>query len=230
MNEDTMKIIRNIVSYSSINSVLELGPGNSTGIIRSCLENKNRGFCLSLENDPFYYNKLINEMPDSKFGSVNLSEISWDMGLNYNKKLDGTFDMVFIDGPGMIKGKIAKKFISFIKKQLKVMRPDMRRGTQSLFILDWLVRQDVLHKDTIICVDSRTAAVYHYMITQSAAFNFFGYGSPISPRRSLSSSLSHDELSKYPNVKSVTLISSKQSNIVTEILGECEQYDTRIFE
>ncbi len=170
-------LLDKIVSNQKINNILEIGRGNSsTKVIINTLIYKKKGFCLSLENDPFYYKYVLSKVPDDQYGKVKLSDLIWDQnGLHYEYSLDkdAKYDFVFIDGPGLQEkskdnpykidlAKAKELCKQFMSRKDVCLNPDYIHGRACrMFMLDYVMT--ATHQDTIIMVDSsKTDVLYYY--------------------------------------------------------------------
>jgi len=179
------RVLAKIINKRYVNNILEIGSGkSSTTEIRKILQNKKKGFCISLEHDKFYRDYVISKVPDDQFGKVVFSGLIYDdkKGLRYDYKMEGgKYDFIYIDAPGLALIQKGNKMVSAKPDCLKyIARPDVclqsaKRGGCRMFIFDYIL--PVMHDDTIVLVDSSKSAVLYYYQKHHKGYNFYCLGS-----------------------------------------------------
>lgn len=188
--------LKALTEHSSIKNILEIGSGtHSTAIIRKTLQEKQFGFCLSLENNPLYHKCLTaNELPDDSFGEIEFSPLIYDeMGLHYSFILKDKYDFMYIDGPGNStyidkKDGLLKEAKPLIYKFLSLPQNWLNTNTNlsmaggRMFMLDYV--KDAMHEDTIVMVDSSSArAMIYFFQKYRDKFIFQGFGGETTRRK-----------------------------------------------
>lgn len=222
--------LKRIVSHPLINNVLECGCGNySTPYIRYILKEKNKGFCLSLEDYEVYHNCIKAKYPDDKYGRIQLSKCVFDnKGLHYGYKLTDKYDFAYIDGPGfaLILDPKTKEWVSPSPQILKRLsnkevwlNPECPKGAKGTA---WMAQYIIPHlnKDGIIMVDSRKGAMIHFYQKHSEEFEFLGIGGLIGDKfyKKIIKPRHKDHVTFKPT--SVTLMYRKTSKNAKRIIDE----------
>ena len=210
------KLLRYLSSKDYINNVLELGSGlKSTTSIRKALVYKKKGFCLSLEGSEKWKNIVQNRIPDGKYGKVVLSSVD-DCG-KYTYKLDKKYDLILIDGPGKLNKRQWRNINRELGKKEIWVSKGKKRGRQSIFAIENLL--PAMHRNTLILVDSRHAAVFYYLQKYGDIFDFY-YWSKAFGISTGSKSLKLDHYNIIDKFRAgwLTIICYKQSDIIDRFL------------
>ena len=155
----THKLMIKAMKDSSVMRVLELGSGKSTFWFRNHMKRRG-GFCLSLESDERWYDNLVKSLPDDEYGEVVYSPIicTLELGCRYDYELSGLFDLILIDGPGILNEEQTQCMESYLRKTHSCLNHARRSGAQSASLLDYV--KD--HAAKYIIVDCRKSSVMHY--------------------------------------------------------------------
>jgi len=174
-NKTTQKILRQVIRIKKPIRIIEFGCGlKSTFIIKSELARLKSGFLVSLEDNKDWYNKI--KQYNDKYGEVIFSNFDLFNGLLcYDYKPFGIYDLVLIDGPDR-----PEKTLYLLKKFLNSsslwLNDKNLCGQQSCCLLEY-VWPYINHK-TIIIVDGRVAAVYHYYQVFHNKIKIYPQGKP----------------------------------------------------
>lgn len=231
------RVLDRIVSHKSIKSILEIGAGNkSTFLIRKTLADKKRGYCLSLEADPEYYEVLTSKMATGKHGRIEFSPLVYDgkiIKYSYKFSDEDKFDFVYIDGPGpttvtdtrtgekVNEEKIINNILS--NKKIWVDPTCPRGGRISLFMMDYLLPE--IGKDTIILVDGRKMSIMYFYQKYNNLYNFNYVGDPITENffKMMVKEKYHKKVNFRPHL--LTIITNKESKKAKRILKELSLRD-----
>jgi len=209
------KLLRYLSSKSYINNILELGSGlKSTASIRKALVSKKKGFCLSLEGSKKWIEIVKNSIPDGEYGKILFSTVD-DHG-KYTHRFDKKYDLILIDGPGRLNKRQWKNINEELGKEDIWTSEGKKRGRQSIFSIDYIL--PAMHRDTLIMVDSRCAAVYYYLQKYGDIFDFY-YWSNAFGISTVSKSLKPEHYDIIDSLRAgwLTIICYKNSGIIDKI-------------
>ena len=175
LEENSVKALEWFSQQPSIKRILELGSGlMSTVAIAKTLRERGSGTLVSLEDDPEWYAKVQAEVKGNKRVKHLLKPFIFDGRiLRYDYKCRQTFDLVVIDGPGMLTPEVRSAAVEKMAADT-VTSKLQGGGMQSMHILDYI--KPMIHNDTIIVVDGRRLAVLNYVVHHGQHYQFFGAG------------------------------------------------------
>jgi len=177
MLNDTKTYLRAILKAVPVKSILELGSGlRSTPFLGNIMEQR-QGKMTTLETDPTWYQTVCEKVKFKCLTPV-LCNFYFDEKLDrytYDWTSDEKFDLILIDGPGKLRGRNLERFEQLLGRE-DFCLTGMSGGPQSVSVLDYVL--PFAHKDTVIVVDGRRAAVMYYLSKRSADLVYMSFGNP----------------------------------------------------
>ena len=221
MHADTTSVMTRLYSSDQIQSLLEIGSGpHSTPLFRKIAKAKQKGFIVSLEDSEMWQNKVRKIVPDDEYGRVLLSKFLYDAeseAFRYEYPLVGRYDLILIDGPGVLQGRNRKTMKGLLSRSSCPIGMSMDNGSQSIHLLDYAL--PAMHDESIVVLDGRVGTMLFLLHKWGGKLNFCWYGERYKKsiiRGQLKSS--YRELSNYPLSK-VTVVTKNGASRWRDILG-----------